>query len=138
MNYYQKYLKYKSKYLKIKGGMSYEFHVSKPWFAFIESGEKTTEGRLNKTTFAELKPNDIVTWFNIDDQTKERKECKTKITNVNHYQTFREMILAEGIENVLPGIDNIDDGVGVYRKYYTSEAESQYGVLAIQLELIKE
>uniref|UniRef100_A0A0E0BHL0 ASCH domain-containing protein n=1 Tax=Oryza glumipatula TaxID=40148 RepID=A0A0E0BHL0_9ORYZ len=44
-----------------------------------------------------------------------------------------EMLQAEMISEVLPGISSIEQGVGVYRKFYTEEKESLYGVLAISV-----
>uniref|UniRef100_A0A0E0DNL3 ASCH domain-containing protein n=1 Tax=Oryza meridionalis TaxID=40149 RepID=A0A0E0DNL3_9ORYZ len=45
---------------------------------------------------------------------------------VRKYASFSEMLQAEMISEVLPG-------VGVYRKFYTEEKESLYGVLAISV-----
>lgn len=128
-NYKAKYKKYKKKYMDLKGGDSYNMNVQDPWFTFIKDGKKTVEGRLNKGKFAELKINDIVTWINGN------RECKTKIRHINKYNSFKEMLEKEGLDKVLPSIESINDGVQVYRKFYTEEDEKTYGVLAIRLLL---
>jgi hypothetical protein len=80
MKFYDKYIKYKTKYLNIKTGGSKNkknknkiinnnnnnmnrFHVSEPWFSLISLGIKTIEGRKNKGIFKELKIGDVVEWF---------------------------------------------------------------------------
>uniref|UniRef100_A0A0E0R6R0 ASCH domain-containing protein n=1 Tax=Oryza rufipogon TaxID=4529 RepID=A0A0E0R6R0_ORYRU len=52
---------------------------------------------------------------------------------IRKYASFSEMLQAEMISEVLPGISSIEQGVGVYRKFYTEEKESFYGVLAISV-----
>uniref|UniRef100_A0A0E0BHL1 ASCH domain-containing protein n=1 Tax=Oryza glumipatula TaxID=40148 RepID=A0A0E0BHL1_9ORYZ len=52
---------------------------------------------------------------------------------IRKYASFSEMLQAEMISEVLPGISSIEQGVGVYRKFYTEEKESLYGVLAISV-----
>lgn len=110
----------------------YEVHVSLPWYNFIKEGKKTVEGRPNRSNFAMMKPGQKIKFFN-----KELNEnfC-AKIIEVNKYPTFESMIRENGLENVLPGIRNIDEGVGVYMQYYTKEIESTYGVVGIKVDLI--
>ena len=43
------------------------------------------------------------------------------------------MIVSNGIDNVLPGIRNLDDGIQVYMQYYTKEIEAEYGVVGIRV-----
>jgi ASC-1-like (ASCH) protein len=48
------------------------------------------------------------------------------------------MMETEGIEKVLPDFTDIQDWVEkVYYKFYSSEQERKFGVLAIEVELIK-
>lgn len=139
--YYKKYIKYKTKYLELTNGGNYdnkEIHVNEPWFSLIKNGTKKVEGRLNKGQFAYFKENDIVTWFNIDKQTKQKKEVNTKIIKINKYKTFEEMLTIEGLNNVLPdkNIKTIEDGINVYRQWYNEEMEKQFGVIAIVITVI--
>ena len=108
----------------------YNISVSEPWFGYIKSGEKTIEGRKNKGDFKEMKPGNIVKWISKNDH------VLTKIVGKRAYSTFKEYLETEGLDKCLPGIETIEDGVGVYYKYYTPEDEAKYGVLAIELEKI--
>jgi hypothetical protein len=84
MDYKNKYIKYKTKYLELNnqiGGSKklkkrfnnkinynnnkmnmakYNEHLSEPWFTLISLGLKTVEGRKNKGKFKEMQVGDIV------------------------------------------------------------------------------
>jgi ASC-1-like (ASCH) protein len=117
---------------KIGSGQTYTKNVSEPWFTLIKLGLKTVEGRLNKGDFANFKPDDIVIFTN-SDFGKERR-VQTQIKAINKYATFGEYLVAEKMSKCLPGIDDLTDGIAVYRKYFTEEDEKKYGILAIQLK----
>jgi ASC-1-like (ASCH) protein len=157
-----KYKKYKTKYLLLKnienqiGGekklkkkhidnnrnkLSYNkmdgkyiLHLSEPWFTLISLGLKTVEGRKNKGIFKEMKVGDIIQWTNDD---FDNRTVLTKIIKKVEYDTFSEYLNNEGLENCLPGMPSLEHGLSVYFKYYTKEDETNYGVIAIHLELIK-
>jgi ASC-1-like (ASCH) protein len=103
--------------------------VQEPYLSFILNEQKTIEGRLNKGKFKDLKIGDILLIG------PEKKRFLIERTTV--YKTFREMIEKEGIENVIPDKDNIDDAESVYYKFYTKEQEKEFGVLAIKIKVIK-
>ena len=73
----------------------------------------------------------MIEWFN---KKNNKDPFLTKITKISNYDTFRKYLETEGLENCLPGIKTIDDGVNIYYKYYTPSQEKKYGVLAIHLE----
>ena len=107
--------------------------VQDPWFTLIREGLKTVEGRLCKGRFAKFKKGDTVQWFNANNP---QKKCVSKITNIVHYPTFEAMLKKETVEQVLPGVPDVESGVKVYRRFYTKEKESEYGILAIHLDVI--
>ena len=145
-----KYTKYKSKYLSQGGGkkrnknkqnspimnkpeVDYSEHLSEPWFSLISLGLKTVEGRKNSGKFKDMAVGKIIEWFNDDFK---HRSVKTKIISKHTYKTFEEYLLTEGLEKCLPGMKDIDHGLSVYFKYFTKEQETQYGVVAIRLELV--
>ena len=135
MNYQKKYYKYKNKYINIKkklGGSEniYTITVKEPWFSFIKEGKKKIEGRLNRGLFQKINKNDIVIWMNRD------QKVKVRITDKRVYKNFREMIEKEGLDKVLPSIKTIDDGVNVYRQYFSETDEINNGVVAIEMNVI--
>lgn len=145
MSYFEKYLKYKTKYLMTEysqeGGKKYKrskvisskehnINVQNPWFDSIKSGKKTVEGRLNKGTFAEFKIGDIIKINN------DNHNFKVKIINIDNYESFSDMIIHKGLDNVLPGIKTLEEGVAVYRQFYLEDKEKEFKVLAITVKLI--
>ncbi len=114
------------------GPIIWKVHVSLPWYELIKQGKKTIEGRPNRNTFAQMKIGDQIEFSN-----KELNgNFMAEITNVTHHKTFEEMIRTNGIDNVLPGIRNIDEGVQVYMQYYTKEIEQEFGVVGIHIKLL--
>lgn len=104
--------------------------VRDPHFSNIKKGKKTVEGRLRKPSFEIIKEGDKVRWVNLNDA------VLTKITKRVEYDSFEEMIRNERIENVLPGCETIEEGVGVYRQFYSEEQEKEFGVYAFHLEVM--
>ncbi len=134
MSYKAKYLKYKQKYINMKkqlgGQNTYTITVKEPWFTFIKEGKKKIEGRLNRGLFQKINKDDIIIWIHGD------KKSKVKITDKRKYDSFKEMIETEKLDKVLPSINTLDDGVKVYRQYFSEHDEITNGVVAIEMELI--
>lgn len=117
--------------------------VRDPWFSFIESGTKTVEGKLCKSWITSLQVSDRIIWFDdtvdtVEDILANRnttpiKSCATTVTGLKFYASFADMLSCEGLENVLPGISSIADGVMVYRKFYSEADEIKNGVMAIHI-----
>ncbi|KAJ6741266.1 RNA-BINDING ASCH DOMAIN PROTEIN [Salix purpurea] len=51
--------------------------------------------------------------------------------DVHRYASFSKMLQAESLEKVLPGVKTVEEGVEIYRKFYTEEKEMSIGVLAV-------
>lgn len=100
-----------------------------PYASFVCDGQKTVEGRLNRGKFAELEVGDVIEMN--DERTPFEVVSKTS------YATFRAMLEAEGIANVLPDKYTLDAGVEVYYKFYTLEEERMHGALAIRIRKIE-
>ncbi|KAG5530673.1 hypothetical protein RHGRI_025590 [Rhododendron griersonianum] len=54
-----------------------------------------------------------------------------QVQDVRRYASFLEMLEAESLTKVLPGVQTIEEGVQIYRKFYSEEKEKLNGVLAI-------
>lgn len=126
--------------LKVKPNNIYIKNVQEPWFSLIQNKVKIYEGRPCKGDFAKMKKGDIVIWTN--DITGKTRKVKTEIVEILKYDTFHKMISSNGLNKVLPasgaGIKTVDDGVNkVYRQWYNSDIEKQFGVIAIKLRVLK-
>ena len=99
--------------------------VQEPYFSHILDGKKTIEGRLNKGKFLDIKAGDTLM---INNQVEYIVEDKKQ------YSSFKEMLVNEGIENVVPEVKDNDEAVDVYYKFYTKEDEDKFGVVGIKLK----
>jgi len=100
-------------------------NVQEPYHSFILEGKKTVEGRLNKGKFAAIEKGDILEL--------EPKKIKFVVIEKNIYKSFREMIEKEGVANVIPDKNDIDEASDVYYRFYTKEQEQEFGVAAIRI-----
>jgi len=112
----------------------YREHLSEPWFSLIALGLKTVEGRRNKGIFKEMLVGDLIEWHNEDFKPR---SIITRVSRKAVYSTFQEYLETEGLQKCLPGMPSIEHGLSVYFKYFTKEQENEFGVMAIELELIK-
>lgn len=112
---------------------SYNKNVSEPWFSLIKCGLKTTEGRLNKGDFAEMKRGDIITFTNDEMASLGTRSFQVRITSKRHYTSFEEYLQGETLKRALPPIDTIENGVAVYHQYYTPEDAAKFGIVAIRI-----
>ncbi|MDP2104222.1 MAG: hypothetical protein Q8K26_04860 [Candidatus Gracilibacteria bacterium] len=100
--------------------------VKQEIFPYLESGEKTVEGRLGKPIYFRQKPGSII----LINKTEFRLE------RVMKYPTFRAMLEGEGIHRVLPMIRTINEGETLFYRFFSKEDEIRFGVVALQVQRI--
>ncbi|KAK1286969.1 hypothetical protein QJS10_CPB19g00717 [Acorus calamus] len=83
--------------------VDFEIHVQEPYFSLLKAGSVLL---VDKCMLLEVQ-------------------------HVKKYDSFFEMLEVENLNSVLPGVESIDEGVLIYRKFYTEEKEKANGVLAI-------
>ncbi|WP_456481333.1 HisA/HisF-related TIM barrel protein [Methanopyrus sp.] len=101
--------------------------LEEEYLELIKEGKKTVEGRVKDDKRTRIKPGDKIL-FN--------RRLLVKVVDVREYDSFEEMLREEGLENVLPNVDSIEEGVEIYRRFYSSGKEKMFGVLAIEIEPI--
>lgn len=101
-------------------------NIIEPYLSFILNGQKIIEGRLNNGKFKNLKIGDILLIG--------PKEEKFYIEKISIYESFKDMLSKEGIHNVVPDKNSIEEAVEVYYNFYTREQEKEFGVLAIKIK----
>ncbi|XP_056853493.1 uncharacterized protein LOC130502717 isoform X2 [Raphanus sativus] len=104
--------------------VNFELHVQEPYFTQLKDGLKTTEGRCAVGDYMRIGSGDFIL-FN--------KCLLLKVQDVCYYTSFSEMLRGEGLAKVLPGVESIEEGVGVYRNFYSEEKERMNGVVAIRV-----
>ncbi|XP_021906811.1 uncharacterized protein LOC110821325 [Carica papaya] len=88
----------------------------------LDDGLKTIEGRCAGGVYNRIAPGTSILV---------NKCVAFAVEDVHQYASFSEMLEAEGLAKVLPGVETVEEGVQVYRKFYTEEKERSNGVIAI-------
>lgn len=109
--------------------VKFRLHVQEPFFSQLKDGSKTVEGRCAVGAYNSFLPGDIVLFNDMLAQV---------VKVVNRYKSFEEMLEAEGLNAVLPGVMSVMEGVLIYRQFYTEEKERLGGVLAIHVQTLLE
>ena len=142
MDYYQKYIKYKTKYINIKsGGGSTIYRINiqnppeSPWLTWIKEGTKEYEGRVPRenTKWTKMKIGDIIIF-----ESPSGEVVETIITDIIKFKDFKEAY--ETLGQKLVPIKNItsDKVANLYRQYFSDEIVKQFGVIAIAIKVIRE
>ncbi|MFH1187742.1 MAG: ASCH domain-containing protein [bacterium] len=103
-------------------------NVQEPYHSFILNGKKIVEGRLNKGKFASINIGDIIEM--------EPEKIQFNVVKKNIYSDFKSMLKKEGIKNVIPNKQTLEEAADVYYKFYTKEQENEFGVVAIKIKRI--
>ena len=109
--------------------MSYIKELFEPWFSLVKFNIKTCEGFLYKDEWKRIE-NGCTILFTNNDLGFERKH-KVKVIYINYYLKIHKFLENESIKKCLPGVENIKDGVHIYRKYYSEYDENNYGIVSI-------
>jgi ASC-1-like (ASCH) protein len=110
----------------------YTSHRAEPFFTQMKKGEKSIEGRLNKSWRKKVKTGDYITINNND----ETDSFESEVIAVRRYRSFYELLVNEKLYKLLPGVKSIDEGLAIYRNFYTIEQEEQFGVVAIEVKVL--
>lgn len=107
--------------------------LQRKYFDAIKIGKKTVEGRLNSQKFYGLKRGMKMSFTTVD--TNEVLWCTIEAIIV--YKDFADMLCGEGVDNMLPGVTNLDEGVAIYESFpgYAQEVK-KVGALAIRVKVI--
>lgn len=109
---------------------SYIKDLAEPWFTLIKLGIKISEGRVRKGIWKDIRRGDKITFTN--NLYGENRSFTVTVLDVTYYPIFHTYLEREGLPQCLPGIDSINQGVAVYRQYYTVEQEQKNGVIGIR------
>jgi ASC-1-like (ASCH) protein len=112
--------------------------IDRKWFDAIVAGLKTVEGKCLKNPDstasrilqAWLAGHDgriIVLIFRCKDD-----EVRKVLTDITRHSSILEMLKHHGLENALPGVTDLLEGLAIYEKYYSLELQ-ETGVIGLVL-----
>ncbi|GAV90609.1 ASCH domain-containing protein [Cephalotus follicularis] len=113
-----------SELASILKSINFELHVQEPYFTQLKDGVKTVEGRCAVGDYKCIRSGALILI---------NKWLVLEVQEVHHYDSFLEMLEAESLTKVLPGVKTMEEGVQVYRKFYTEQKEKSNGVLGIRV-----
>ncbi|KAI3994668.1 hypothetical protein MKX01_027558 [Papaver californicum] len=108
--------------VKMLKDVDFEIDVQEPFFTQLRVGRKTIEGRCAVGDYNRIGPGSLLL-FN--------RCLLLEVQDVRRHPSFSELLKTESLEKVLPGVNTIEEGVQIYRNFYTEEKEKSNGVLAI-------
>jgi ASC-1-like (ASCH) protein len=66
-----------------------------------------------------------------------KREFRAVIVSKKVYASFETYLQTEGLHKTLPSIEKIEDGLKLYSVFYKPEEEMKYGVVALELKVLK-
>lgn len=122
-------------FIKAKHKLSIINKVSRPYLNWIKDGTKTAEGRINSYLCQKMKIGDTILLYNRHDD----QYIYGSISFKHVYKTFREMLIFEGVKNMLPFLEDtdIEKGIDVYNSFPNSNRVKIFGCVAIGIKVLK-
>jgi len=115
-------------------GRLHEMKVEGSYLNMIREGRKTVEGRIHEGRFKEVLEGDYLEFF----EREEDERVKCRVVRVGVYASFEALLTKEGVENCLPSVSTVTEGVEVYRGFPGySEKEKTVGVVGFHLNCLK-
>lgn len=115
--------------------MKYFMKLNSDPFNMIESGQKTIELWLNDEKRKNIRVGDIIEFSNCENIDK---KILTKVINIHKFNTFNELYKKLPLDKCGYLIEDLNKAnASDMEKYYSFEEQCKYGVLGIELELIK-
>lgn len=100
-----------------------------PWFEYVANGTKRYEGRRWWKPTQELRIGDTITF-----QGSQNRECRKIIKNILLFPTFEAALQSLPLEQVLPGVTTIDEGVQIYLQFVSLKTQKSDGICMIELK----
>jgi ASC-1-like (ASCH) protein len=108
---------------------------SRPYLKWLADGTKTAEGRVNTPSRKKMRVGDYIFLFDDDRDQNIYGQIEFK----HEYKTFKDMLLNEGVKNMLPFLESkdLEQGIKIYEDFPGSERVKKFGCVAIGIEVIK-
>ncbi len=121
-------------YPKAKHNLSIISTVDRPYLNWLASGEKTAEGRVNSPKYRSMRIGDTISFRD----NKTRHYIYGKIKFKHEYDSFEEMLIAEGVSNMLPFLKDheLAEGIAVYDAFPEASRVHKFGCVAIGITVV--
>ena len=110
----------------------FRMHLQEVPFKLISNGQKTVEMRLNNKDRDKISKGDFITFYNSNNE----ETIKVIVLSVSKFSSFEELYDAYPKQRLGYQFNEVADSRDMLR-YYTVEDIKRYGVLAIEISLVK-
>ena len=110
----------------------FEMHLQEAPFKLIKNGLKTIEMRLNNKDRDKISKGDFVVFHNSYNE----EMIKVIVTSVSKFSSFKELYKTYPKQRLGYRDNEVADPDDML-KYYSKESIEKYGVLAIEISLVK-
>lgn len=106
----------------------------RPYLKWLKDGIKTAEGRINSEKYQGIQLGDEVVFTD----TQSENFIKGIVIFKHEYVSFKEMLISEGVKNMLPFLNNdeLEKGIKVYQNFPGAERVKKFGCVAIGIKVI--
>jgi ASC-1-like (ASCH) protein len=106
--------------------------VNSPWFEYLKAGTKTFEGRRYSVRYT---VGDKLLVRHHTDTTQE--PFVLTITSVNKFPSFEDALRVLPLCRVLPGVETVEDGIEVYKKFVSLKTQATDGIVMLGVGQLK-
>ena len=109
--------------------------AERPYLRWLKNGIKTAEGRVNSEKYQGIQLGDEI----IFTDTQSDDFIKGIVIFKHEYVSFKEMLISEGVKNMLPFLNNdeLEKGIKVYQNFPGAERVKKFGCVAIGIKVIE-
>lgn len=107
----------------------YVMRMNAPWLDGVVAGKKTIDVRSGGGRFDKWNKGDVVVVFNDDEH------VITEVVSVRHYKTMAQLLKAESIENIFPGITAADKAKQILSQWHKPAQIRKNGLVAVEFKL---
>lgn len=116
--------------------MNYHISLSDPWFELIRIGKKKYEGRRYYYDVPKYKVGDIIKVHRVIAKLRTDDSYFVRVINIHKFNTFEEAMTHLPLNHILPGVESLEDGINIYKKFVSIETQHRDGVCMIELEVL--
>ena len=107
--------------------------LNSPWFEFVRDGMKIYEGRRKTPIIEKINVSDIVTIYHYTQP--QIPSFQVQIVNKLYFRTFETALKVLPLNQVLPGISSIEEGIKVYHQYVSQATQEKDGIVMLEVHL---
>lgn len=105
--------------------------LNSPWYEYVRDGYKKYEGRCDWKQVKEYVVGDLINVSHHTDSTREQYQIQ--IVKIHKYKNFEEGLRNLNLNQVLPGVQTVEEGIEIYKKYYKLSTQNEHGICMIEI-----